>query len=393
MPEPPVGSIALGATMPARTITPEAPTPRGDLELTVPVRVGAGMVTIALEVAHCEWILRMAALLALRDGELLRSQPAWARIVAGHVSDVHGATLCLQSLHVEVSDEEGRVVRVVEFPRDVFTDFASARAAGLLGHGGKPTIGTPGHAAGGTTGRVAGGSDVGGSGRPSVAFSLHAEGMATGRLSVAVPTLATMSISDLEATATPNGHPADDWIVTFVGERVRAGFDELTRRSRASGLEVAGRVAARIGFDPARRAFVRILDDVVIADDGPATAFSVVSTGRSWAEFIATAEDRRAPTSVHTHIHFDPAASVPPPTTMSPPATVPTAVPKVAPSREPIISVDDVLTHLTVFPDPLSACVIVSLFDEGTETTLYGYTPGARLRREPGYWLLGSQGD
>ena len=46
------------------------------------------------------------------------------------------------------------------------------------------------------------------------------------------------------------------------------------------------------------------------------------------------------------------------------------------------------MTHYTVFSDVLSAAAIVSVFPERRELRLYGYTPGAELRLEPGFWAL-----
>ena len=52
------------------------------------------------------------------------------------------------------------------------------------------------------------------------------------------------------------------------------------------------------------------------------------------------------------------------------------------------VSIEDIVTHFTVFPDPLSAMLIVSLFPDRRVLKVYGYTPGAALREEPGYWVL-----
>jgi hypothetical protein len=85
----------------------------------------------------------------------------------------------------------------------------------------------------------------------------------------------------------------------------------------------------------------------------------------------------RAPASVHTHLHLDETAD----------ADAATAVPSPRDAR-PVISIDDIVTHYTAFPDPLSAALILSLFPGRRVLSIYGYTAQAQLACESGYWLM-----
>jgi hypothetical protein len=268
-----------------------------------------------------------------------------ARLVAGRVRERHGDVLCLASCSVELLREDGRVVAAVPFTRDVFQAFAAARIVHLLGDAAAET--------------VAGG-------RLDYAFALHGAEDGHEPVPVAMTALAPASVRAATAAARAVGTPAADWIVTVLAADVVEGLAELDRLSRASGVETAGRVRARLGFDAGSRTFVRLLDRLVVARDARATETAVVSTAASWGEFLAGVDDGpQAATSVHTHLHLSEKLR----------------------AAAPLISIDDLVTHYVVFPDPLSAALVVTLFPDRSVTRLYGYAPDGRLAAEPGFWI------
>jgi hypothetical protein len=325
--------------------------PRG-VRLTLPVRAGERVVEIALEPAHCERLFRMAAYRAVHDGRLPAGAPVGARLVPESVRERHGAVYCLDACAVELVDPGGTPVARVGFPRAAFAAFALARTVHLAADGGEQEL-------------------------PVVAFSLHAVDDEDEPFPVALPRLEPLSVSALTARTRPRGVPAADWIATFMTPEVASGVDELERVSRTSGLEAAGRIHSRVGWDAARRCFVRVLERLVISEETRATPLAVVSTAASWAPFLAAGahEGPAAPTAVHTHLHL---GDEPKTTSLDP-------------HEDPCISVHDAVTHYTAFPDPLSATMIVSLFPARREVVLYGYAPDATLHAESGYWLLTSR--
>jgi hypothetical protein len=333
----------------------------GGVRLTLPLSVGPHLAEIVLEPGHCERLFRAAAYGALRDGRLAAGARVAARLAPGRVRDRHGAVDCLESCRVELFDASGRVAADVEFPRRVFAAFVAARAAALL-----------------VEGRA-------GAESPAVAFSLHAVAAGNEAYPVSLPALPRLSVGALAAAAAPHGTPEDGWITTFVTPEVVRGLGEIEAASRASGVEAAGRIDARIGIDTDRRRFVRILDRVVIARETRATATTVVSTAASWAEFLAgtPADGPRAISSLHTHLHLEARDA-----DGAPGDHLLAAGGALGTEAEPCISIDDIVTHYTAFPDPLSAALIVSLFPDRRVVTVYGYTPGGELREEPGYWTL-----
>jgi hypothetical protein len=337
----------------------------GGVRLTLPLRAGAVTAEVSLEPAHCERLFRAAAYAAVRDGRLDPAGgngPLVARLVPGVVRARHGEVACLESCAVELLDGRGAVVGNADFPRAVFAAFAMARAVHLVEEGAR---------------------DVASLG---VAYSLHAAASAEEEpFPVALPALPPLSVDALRARAEPRGVPDDGWIATFVAPEVEAGFADMDRESRASGVEVAGRIHARVGWDPARRTFVRLLDRLVVSHATRATAVTVVSTAASWGEFLGTDPGAgvQAPSSVHTHLHL-------PDVRGGEGARGDDLLAADEPSqaRVTVISIHDIVTHYTAFPDPLSAGFIVSLFPDGRVVSLYGYTPRGQLRAEPGWWVL-----
>ena len=160
----------------------------------------------------------------------------------------------------------------------------------------------------------------------------------------------------------------------------------LEHLSRESGLETAGRIHARAGFDSNRKRFVRILDRLVVSRATQGTASTVLSTGASWGEFLSATESEgpRAYASAHTHLHLGRNETKAGRAGENRPESMEASRSK----QEPIISIDDVVTHYTAFPDPLSAALIVSLFPDRRVVTVYGYAVDARLVAEPGYRVL-----
>jgi len=262
---------------------------------------------------------------------------------------------------VELLGTRRRVVARTEFSRAVFAAFAVARAQHLDVDVGTEAVTMP------------------------VAYSLHAVDSAEPPYPVVVPALPPLSVDSLTAAAVAAGAPTNEWIATFITTEVSAGLGELEALSRRSGIEVAGRIHTRVGFDRERRCFARVLDRLVISRQTRGTALAVVSTAASWADFLsnAPADGPQAPASVHTHLHLQPDAAG---------GDGPSGEHLLAPagtlraSSDPCISINDIVTHYTVFPDPLSAALIVSLFPDRRVLTLYGYAPNALLSLEPGYW-------
>ncbi len=311
------------------------------IAMSLPLVVGSSADVVVLELPHCEWLVRTAALVGVRDGLLGIPESAHAWFRPGRLRDRHGSTLCLDSCIVELRDDRGRVVSRGEFPRDVFAPFVSARAL-----------------------HVTGASRGTGAATARIAYSLHAAECADPPLRVSIPALPAMSVDALAAGATAEGNPSREWMATFLSADVVEAFGELERASRARGVETSGRMHARVGFDRMRRTFVRILHRLVPIRAGEATDSTVVSPAGSWAEFLA-APPPDVPSvtcSVHTHLHQA--------------------------GETPIISIADVVTHLTTFTDPFAASVIVSLYPDGRVVRLYGYTPDGTVEEEPGYWVL-----
>jgi hypothetical protein len=342
------------------TATAQADAGSCGIRLTVPVVAGSAASEIEIEPAHCERLFRMAAYRAIRDGRVRSGEALRARVLPGQVRDQHGSTRCLETCTVELLSGRRRRTRV-EFRRDVFAAFATARALHLAAHGNQ-------------------------GGAMHIGYSLHGSDGADAPAQVAVPPLPSISIAALRARAAACGEPADEWIVTFMSAQVAAGLEAMANISRSSGVEAAARIHTRGGFDPERRCFVRFLDRLVISRATQATAVRVVSTAASWADFLDTAsgDGPQAPASVHTHLHLraEPEASDPPHSGPPPSDGMLSA------TQQPCISIDDLVTHYITFPDPLSAALIVSLFPDRQVVRLYGYAPDAQLSVEPGYWLL-----
>jgi hypothetical protein len=258
------------------------------------------------------------------------------------------------------------VVAQAEFPREVFAHFAAARGMQLLAE--------HGHASTNST----------------ITYSVHATENGDDPFPVEIPALPPMSVATLSAGATRYGATAHGWVATFVASEVATALEEIERVSRSARVEAAGRIHARVGFDREQRCFVRILDRLVISRATRATALTVVSTAASWAEFLAWCPPAsnggpQAYSSVHTHLHL---GTEPEGKKSAAGARLLEADQDLSQTNGPCISVDDIVTHFTVFPDPLSAALIVSLFPDRREVTLYGYTPLAQLRPEGGYWVL-----
>ena len=330
--------------------------------LTLPVRVSDSTAEVELEPAHCERLFRAAAYVAIRDGDLRPGENVFAQLVPGRTREWHGPVRCLESCAVELLSAGGRLVTRVEFPRAVFAAFAAARAVHLLVTAGQAVDAL------------------------SIAYSLHALDAADEPFPVDIPALRHRSIAALTRNAVVHGTPADDWIAAFITPDVLAGLDAIERLSRESGAEAAGRLHARVGFDRARRRFVRILERLVISRATSATGTTVVSTAASWGDFLAASSGRgpRAFSHLHTHLHLSDTTAgdgVPGDHLLS-------ASPTLRVEGDPCVSIEDIVTHFTVFPDPLSAMLIVSLFPDRRVLKVYGYTPGAALREEPGYWVL-----
>jgi hypothetical protein len=332
------------------------------------VRAGEAVAAIELDPAHCERLFRTAAYAALRDGLLTPAEKIVARLVPGRVRQRHGTVYCLDSCAVELLGARRRLVARHEFPRGSFAAFAAGRATHLLVEAGSSVTGAP------------------------VAYSLHASDSSDDPFPVQIPRLAPLSVARLAAAAVACRAPDDEWVATFMTPAVASGLRDIGRLSLATGLEAAGRIHTRVGFDAARRCFVRILDRLVISRDTQATALSVVSSAASWADFLATVDagGPRAPSSVHTHLHLN---KTPPNGEGAPGDHLLAAAASMRAADGPCISINDIVTHYTAFPDPLSAALIVSLFPDRQVVTLYGYAADAQLREEPGYWSLTAGGN
>ncbi len=337
------------------------------MRVTVPVRAGELAAEIAIEPAHCERLFRTAAYVAIRDGLLDPGERAVAYLRAGRVRERHASVACLDSCHVELAGTGGRTLTQVEFPRQVFLVFAVARAVHLL---------------------VAAGGREPVRGVADIAYAVHAaEADDDEPFPVAIPALPAASLTELRAVATPSGASPAGWIETFVRPQVVAGLEEIERLSRATGVEAAGRIHARVGLDPATRQFVRVLERLVISTATRATPHTVVSTAASWVDFLAAAPidgGPRAYSSVHTHLHLEPEDGG----DGVPADRVLPADERPGGKRATCISIDDLVAHYVTYPDPLSAALIVSLFPDGRELTLYGYTPRAQLAEVAGWWTI-----
>jgi hypothetical protein len=341
------------------------------VRLSLPVCAGAFVSEVRLETAHSERLLRTAAYRAIRDGRLAPGAPVWARLAAGAVRARHGSVDCLDGCRVHLLDAAGAEIAATEFPRRVFAAQAVARALHVV-------------SAAGAEGQAV-----------EVSYALHAEAVDEAPFPVALPALESLSVDALAAESRHEDaggfrdEAPDDWIASFTTAAFDAGLDRIEERSRASGLEAAGHVHARVGFDPRRRRFVRILDRVVISDRARASALAVVSTAASWGEFLAgaAAAGPRAPSSVHTHLHLaageaeagaGPGSGAP---ARGDGATLSSA-------RDPVISNDDLVSHYDSYPDPLSAALVVSLFPAGRLVKRYGYTRDGVLAEERGGFAL-----
>lgn len=313
----------------------------GSISISLPFVVDRSADVATLELAHCEWLLRTATLAAIRDGLLGIPEAVHGWFLPGQLRERHGEVLCLASCVVELRDDRGLLVSRQEFPRDVFAPFVVARAL-----------------------HVTGATAYAGAGTVPIVYSLHAGECADPPVRIAIPALPAMSVDALAARATGEGAPSLQWMATFLTADVVDGLGELEGASRARGVETAGRIHARVGFDRRRRTFVRVLERLVPTRHAEATDSTVVSPAGSWAEFLAglPGDGPRSTSTAHTHLHET--------------------------GEQAIISIADVVTHLTSFPDPFAACVIVSLRPGGRNVTLYGYTPRGTVEREPGYWVL-----
>lgn len=333
----------------------------GGVRLTLPVRAGGHVQEVTIEPAHCERLFRMAAYRAIRDGTIAPERQIAARMASGRVCARHGSVACLETCVVELLDTGGRVLARHEFPRATWAAFAAARGLHLQVSGQKALDAS------------------------AITYSLHAAECGDAPFPVDIPALFPLSVDELVASSFVEGSPIESWVATFVSLQVADGLQELGRLSSASGLETAGRIHARVGFDPDRRRFVRILDRLVVSRATEATASTVLSTGASWGEFLASTEGvgAQAYASAHTHLHLNQST-----TNGTGAGSESTEEQANEAAEEPILSIDDMVTHYTAFPDPLSAALIVSLFPRRWLVTLYGYETDGRLVREPGYWVL-----
>ena len=315
------------------------------VRLTVPLTVGTSADEVAIEAGHLERLFRVATFVAVRDGVLGPAEDVVARLLPGAIRARHGEVHCLESCVVELRRTGGEMVCRVAFGCDAFATFALARAAHRLPPGAPPTD-------------------------RFLSYSLHAHACDDAPAPVVVPTLPILSVESVAPRAMRWGASPDGWIDTVVTPAAATGLAELEQSTRASGHETAGRIHTRIAFDPARRCFVRVLDRVVVAHGAPATAVTVRSPAASWGEFLSTRPTCPSVTSsVHTHVHLLAACDAD------------------GIDAEPCISVSDVMTHYVHFPDPLSAALIVSVFADRADIRLFGYSPGAVLREESGWWL------
>lgn len=315
------------------------------VRLSLQVRVGPLAGEVVVEDGHLDRLVRNAAYQAIADGRVAPDATLAARVTAGRIRERHGPVACLESCHVELLDGAGAVVARVEFARGVFGAFALARGLHLL-------------------------DEAGGAPDTTIVYALHATDAGAAPMAVAMPACERMSLAALLADVEPHGSPDHGWIVTCVTPAVMDGFAALAEESRASGDETVGLVHARLGFDPERRTFVRVFERLLRSPATQASPLRVISTGASWGPYLAAASDRpSAPTSAHTHLHVE------------------------TPEAAPCISIDDLIAHYTQFPDPASAAVVVTVYPDRHEPTLYGYGRDALLARAPGYHLLRAKED
>lgn len=331
--------------------------PRG-FRLILTLDAGPIADTIALEPAHLERFFRAAGYAAIREGLLGTAEQALGRVAPGRVRARHDDVLCLDAIGVELLDTADRIRARVEFPRRALAVFALRRAAHRMAEA-----------------RV--------TGDQVVRYALHAVPCDDPPFPVALPLLPTRSLADLTASATAVGRPDGEWIGTVISLPAARGLEALAELSRTSGVEAAARIAAEVGWDPERRCFVRVLGELIVAGDTRADALSVVSTAGSWREFVVRApgDGPVAITSVHTHLHLGGVAG-----DGAPAGTLLAEGGGLSAEGDACISLEDMVTHYVAFPDLLSAAAIVSVFADRREIHLYGYTPGAELRLEPGYW-------
>lgn len=332
--------------------------PRG-VHLTLPLACSAGRSEVVLEAAHGEWLYHCAAHRAVRDGLLGLGEPAFARFAAGQLRDKHQHALCLGTVVVELTDARGRVVARQEFASEAFGTFAEARAVHLW------------LAAGGHEGTRIG----------RIVYSIHATDGGDEGFPVLVPLLPHLAVDELAREAVEVEDPDRTWAATLVTPEVLAGFARLEAATRTSGLETAGRIHTRLGFDPERRCFVRVLERFTASTDVTATATTVVSAPASWGEYLRSVPSGAptTPSQVHTHPHLPRNVDA---------ATASGGESALGRDAEPVISVQDRVTHLTTFPNTLSVSVILSVYEERTIVSLYGYGPDGLLREEPGWFRL-----
>lgn len=328
------------------------------VHLTLPLACGAGRSEVVLEAAHGEWLFHCAAHRAVRDGLLGFGEPVFARFVAGQLRDTHEHALCLGTVAVELTDASGRVVGRQEFGSDAFATFAEARAVHVW------------LAAGDESTRI---------GR--VVYSVHATDGGDEAFPVIVPLLPHLAVDQLAEQAVLVENPDRTWVATFVTPEVLAGFAQLEAETRASGLETAGRIRTRLGFDAERCCFVRVLESFTASTDVTATATTVVSTPASWGEYLRSvpADAPTTPSQVHTHPHLPRAQEA---------TTTSDGEAGLGSDTAPVISVQDRVTHLTTFPNTLSVSVILSVYEDRTIPTLYGYGADGLLREEPGWFRV-----
>ena len=325
------------------------------VRLALAGRIGAFDDTIVVEPAHLEWLVRIGAWTAVRNGEVVAPASLVARVLAGAIREWHGSVQCLESIVIELRDTDGRLVSLTEFSRRVLQPFVAARAVHHV-------------------------VEAGAEGTIAYASSLHAVEGDDDPWPVDLPALPAWSIDDLAGISAAEGTPAREWIATFVHPDVLDGLAVLERASREQGVEAAGRLHTRIGFDRETRAFVRVLEQLVVTRDAVATGASIVSSAASWGDFLAAAPCGGAPSiasHVHTHLHLaaDGVAD----------EHVEGPLPAGA---EPLISIRDRLTHLTRFTDVAAVAAILSLYPDQRVVDLYGYQPSGTLEHEPGYWVL-----
>ena len=332
---------------------------RRGVRLALPLRIGAWDDTIVLEPANAEWLVRTAACVAFRDGNVAAPASLAARVLPGTIREWHGDVRCLDSIVVELRDGGGEVVFCIEFPRRVLQPFVTARAVHCV-------------------------VESGAQGTVAYASSLHAVDGDDDPWPVEVPALPAWSIDELAARSVAEGTPARHWIATFVHPDVLDGFALLEQASREQNVEAAGRIHTRVGFDPEARAFVRVLERLVVTRDVVATGSTIVSTAASWGDFLAAVPPGVAPSipsHVHTHLHLAADGE-----------GDERGEGRLSAQAEPLISISDRVTHLTQSTDPMAAAVIVSLYPDRRVVTFHGYTPDGFLDEEPGYWVLPRRG-